>query len=234
MTSARFEELERRCAKLKKKRFVRISALSIVAFVCLVGGYIWMNPVDFQALLLDARQQMQTPVVAQNAVQQPSAPVEPAPIETKPIIEEKQPSTPVIESSVLKEVQPPNAEQEMKEEELFLAPFIALKKEELDKAKRAATMEEKLLASLQKSSSYDTALALAQFYVDNDVFADAILYAKKASLYDKTSAKPWLVYAKAKEALGQKEEAIRSLELFLSYSNSEEVATLLTLYKGQK
>ena len=178
---------------------------------------------------------MQTPpVVTQNAIQQPSAPVAPTPIETKSMNEEKQPSTLVIETSVLKEVQPPNAEQEMKEEELFLAPFIALKKEELDKAKRASTMEDKLLASLQKSSSYETALALAQFYVDNGAFADAVLYAKKASMYDKTSAKPWLLYAQAKEALGQKEEAIRSLELFLSYSNSEEVATLLTLYKGQK
>jgi hypothetical protein len=42
------------------------------------------------------------------------------------------------------------------------------------------------------------------------------------------------LYAKAKFHLGYPQEAISSLELFLSYIKSPEVEALLTFYKGQQ
>ena len=60
------------------------------------------------------------------------------------------------------------------------------------------------------------------------------MWAKESSKLEPISDKPWLIYAKSKFHLGERAEAIRSLELISGYVNSNEVKELLNFYKGQQ
>ncbi len=62
MTSARFEELEKRCAKLKKTRIIRIVFIIASLFLVGFGSYYWMSHSTSKSLV----PLVQTPVVENN------------------------------------------------------------------------------------------------------------------------------------------------------------------------
>jgi len=94
--------------------------------------------------------------------------------------------------------------------------------------------EEALLKNFHSSKSFSEALALTHFYFEQKEYVKAISWAKESSKLKPVSDEPWILYAKSKFHLGDKAEAIRSLELFLGYVNSKEVKDLLLFYKGQQ
>ena len=62
-----------------------------------------------------------------------------------------------------------------------------------------------------------TALTLARFYLAQRDYERAALYAFRANELDKSEAQAWLIYAKAKFALGKKDEAKRVLQGFINH-----------------
>jgi hypothetical protein len=94
--------------------------------------------------------------------------------------------------------------------------------------------EEALLKNFHSSKGFSEALALTHFYFEQKEYVKAISWAKESSKLKPVSDEPWILYAKSKFHLGDKAEAIRSLELFLGYVNSKEVKDLLLFYKGQR
>ena len=62
-----------------------------------------------------------------------------------------------------------------------------------------------------------TALTLARFYLAKRDYERAALYAFRANELDKSEAQAWLIYAKAKFALGKKDEAKRVLQGFINH-----------------
>lgn len=105
---------------------------------------------------------------------------------------------------------------------------------ETAEATRSLKEEHEWLKRYQVASNFENAYVLAYFYFERKAYSEAILWAKEANKHNTNSEKPWLIYAKAKFYLGDRAEAIRSLELYLSYINSKEVAELLNFYKGQE
>lgn len=212
MTSSRFEALEKRCAKLKKARILRF--VFIVTFLVLasLGGYYWFY----------------------HQYQQSEEPIHSEPTDTNvSVVEDKNESTPLIAEIP---VTPPI---EVVEETLFLEPRVYKRKAqlpsaELEEAKRSFNEEQQLLKRFQAKQNFPHAYALAHFYWERKSYSEVILWAKEASKRDSRSALPWILYAKAKFSLGDRAEAIRSLELFLGYINSKEVEELLNFYKGQE
>jgi hypothetical protein len=210
MTNSRFEELERRCARLKKVRIIRIVFIITSLFLIGFGSYYWMNP------------HLQEPLIAEKPI-------------IVPLVVEIQASSSDINESNVTVPEKTIAPQMPEEELLFLAPRIykSEAKSSVNETK-ALSEETQLLKNFNAVQNFDNAYAYAYFYFERQSYGDVIIWAKETSKYNSRSEKPWILYAKAKFALGDRAEAIRSLELFLSYINSTEVQELLNVYKGQE
>ncbi len=217
MTSAHFASLEKRCQKLKKARIMRIVFVISILFLSAFGVFYFYHQSKKPTHIL---------VVEKPIVALPVATVNPKTVERVEI--------PAIEDNATIEA------VQKKEDVLFLGvhgltPKIAkLSEEESQEAMRSLKQEHELLNQFKTLQNYENALALAEFYFNLKSYQEAIAWAKKASQLDTHSDKPRILYAKAKFYLGQRSEAISSLELFLSYIKSEEVQELLNFYKGQE
>ena len=95
--------------------------------------------------------------------------------------------------------------------------------------------EIKDIASLRKqfisNPSYKIAIKLARIHMAGSEHQNAVEWSLKASRMDRESIEPWIIYSKAKFQLGQKDTAIKVLELLLKKKDSKEVKSLLTSYK---
>ena len=210
MTNSRFEELERRCARLKKVRIIRMVFIITSLFLIGFGSYYWMYP------------HAQEPLTAEKPI------IAPLVVETQTSPSDKNESNVTVPEKIIAPHMP-------EEELLFLAPRIYKSdaKSSVNETK-AISEETQLLKNFNAVQNFDNAYALAYFYFERQSYGDVIIWAKETNKYNSRSEKPWILYAKAKFALGDRAEAIRSLELFLSYINSTEVQELLNVYKGQE
>ena len=219
MTKARFEELEKRCAKLKKVRILRFVFSLALLFLVGFGGFYWMHRNDSPSV-----------VVAKTVPVSP--PIQPEVISV-PLLSDQNES-----NRSLEETTPMSLESSV-DETLFLEPHVykneaKLPASETEEATRSLKEEHQLLKQYNTTPNFDNAYALAEFYFGRKAYPEVIAWAKEASKYNSSSNKPWLLYAKAKFYSGDRTEAIRSLELFLSYINSTEIQELLNFYKGQE
>lgn len=77
------------------------------------------------------------------------------------------------------------------------------------------------IAYLQKSfyqnPSYKKALNLANKYFEIQAYKKSIFWALKANELDRQKQDSWLIFAKAKRALGQEREAKRALQAYMNY-----------------
>ena len=214
MTSSRFEELEKRCVRLKKARILRLVSLLACLFLGSFGIYYWLN---------HAHQGVNENTHA--SVHDANASI--------PILSD------INETTTQKVEVIPISQMEASAETLFLAPHVykdktKLPSAELEEAKRSLNEEQHLLKVFQAEQNFSNAYALAHFYFERKSYSEVILWAKEASKRDSRSDLPWILYAKSKFYLGDRAEAIRSLELFLGYINSKEAQALLNFYKGQE
>lgn len=74
-----------------------------------------------------------------------------------------------------------------------------------------------LEAEFAQKAQLSTALNLAHLHLANKDYEKAILWSFKANSLDKSEARAWLIYAKAKFAQGKKYEAKRVLQSFMNH-----------------
>lgn len=74
-----------------------------------------------------------------------------------------------------------------------------------------------LEAEFAHKAQLQTALNLAHLHLVNKDYEKAILWSFKANSLDKSEARAWLIYAKAKFAQGKKDEAKRVLQSFMNH-----------------
>ncbi len=75
----------------------------------------------------------------------------------------------------------------------------------------------KLEAEFTQKAELKTALNLAHLHLENKDYEKALQWSFKANAMDKNEPKAWLIYAKAKFALGKKDEAKRVLQGFMKH-----------------
>lgn len=78
-----------------------------------------------------------------------------------------------------------------------------------------------LEAEFAQKAQLSTALNLAHLYLANKDYEKAILWSFKANSLDKSEARAWLIYAKAKFAQGKKDEAKRVLQSFMNHYSKD-------------
>lgn len=74
-----------------------------------------------------------------------------------------------------------------------------------------------LEAEFAQKAQLSTALNLAHLHLANKDYEKAILWSFKANSLDKSEARAWLIYAKAKFAQGKKDEAKQVLQSFMNH-----------------
>jgi len=221
MTNARFEDLEKRARKVRFKKYMKFSF--ILAILIAVFSYFLISI---------------TPKGTKKV--QHFAPLKQTKkVEKKVITAKKETNYKTIKLKL--NVTLPSKEQvipEVKETKKVLQKSIE-KNEPQKKVKihfqvKEIRNEEALLQKFQDDGSFKSAQSLASLYFKKKRFEKSIYWSKKASKLDAKEALPWLFYAKSKYALGKKEEAIKSLELYLDYFSSNEIRKLLDSYRSGK
>ncbi len=84
-----------------------------------------------------------------------------------------------------------------------------------------------LLLDYKNKPSYATAIRLAQFYTNEKDYNKAIKWSIEASKKDPSQAMSWILYAKAKKALGNIDVAKKALAIYLKHNASQEAQDLL-------
>ncbi len=85
----------------------------------------------------------------------------------------------------------------------------------------------RMLVDYKDKKSYTTAIKIAQFYLVQKEYKKAVKWAVEASKKDPSQAQSWIIYAKAKQALGKPDVAKRALAIYLKHNSSKEAQELL-------
>ncbi len=85
----------------------------------------------------------------------------------------------------------------------------------------------RMLVDYKDKKSYKTAIKIAQFYLLQKEYKKAVKWAVEASKKDPSQAQSWIIYAKAKQALGKPDVAKRALAIYLKHNSSKEAQELL-------
>lgn len=229
MTPNYFNDLEKRCAKLRRKRLIQIGACAVVILVaCAYVLKAYLPTLNSSHTITQNPPQITTV---------PKVPLNETPKKEESIAQETiRVIPPIEENTTLKtDITPTVSQQEI----LFLQvkgvhTRESLPQEESQEALRALEEERRLLQRFDEKQTFENANTLAEYVQSIKSYKETMDWAKKASIYDRRSPKPRLLYAKALFSSGRKDEAISSLELFLSYIKSSEVEALLNFYKGQQ
>jgi len=93
-------------------------------------------------------------------------------------------------------------------------------------ARKRATTDE-LIKQYFNRPSFSRAIMISKAFFNKKDFENAAKWAKKANSIDREREEGWLLYAKSVDAMGQRDKAIKSLEIFLSFKSSESAKKLL-------
>ncbi|EAI1030913.1 transformation system protein [Campylobacter coli] len=74
-----------------------------------------------------------------------------------------------------------------------------------------------LKRSFYQNPSYQKAMNLATQYYENKDYEKSIFWSLKANDIDRKNSDSWVLFAKAKQALGKDEEAKQALDTYVSY-----------------
>ncbi|HEH4450554.1 TPA: transformation system protein [Campylobacter coli] len=74
-----------------------------------------------------------------------------------------------------------------------------------------------LKRSFYQNPSYQKAMSLATQYYENKDYEKSIFWSLKANDIDRKNSDSWVLFAKAKQALGKDEEAKQALDTYVSY-----------------
>lgn len=211
MTSRRFEELEKRALKIQKIRIVKtiffagLFSLSLSSYLYFSKNY---------SLKITEKVSIPQPVIEKEPIQEL--------INTPLKIELKKEEYPTLTLS-------PTIEQNASS---------SFEKQQYDTLKQIAqTNEDKekfLLQNFEKNHDFETAHSLMLLYFHKKHYEKAIYWSQEAITLNPASDQPWIFYAKSNFYTGQRNEAIRSLEIYLKHFNTQESTQLLNFYKGQQ
>ena len=234
MTNARFEDLEKRARKVRFKKYVKFSL--ILAVLIAVFSYFLMS--------ITPKETPKVPLAVKK-VEKPKKVQHVAPIKQTPKVEkkvqvikkEKSYDTLKLKLNVTvpnKEQVEPQAKKTTKVLKKIIGKNESPKKVKIHFKVKEVKSEDALLQKFQNDGDFKSAQSLASLYFKKKRFAKSIYWSKKASKLNAKEPLAWLVYAKSKYALGKKEEAIKSLELYLDYFSSDEIRKLLDSYRSMK
>jgi predicted negative regulator of RcsB-dependent stress response len=212
-----FLELERRCKKRRVFKFIRYLFFVILLVVAGVTVYYYVN----------------NNLSSKNIHQ--SKPVKIIKKQTK--IKEENKTKPV--EKIKKPPQKPKANIPKITYELDLNVTEIKEEKVLKKTKEKNESKAKIIKprlNLQSTSlpSYETCISLAEKYLKEGNYADALQWAKNANLQNKSDAMSWIISAKALYLMNKKNQALKLLKIYYNYHKDERVKKLIGEFSHEK
>ena len=260
MNSLRFEELNKKCKKIKRKKFLKVFLIVFFLILIVIGlCLLFYSKIDNKNSNLKKTLSLKSKKITIPAQDKNSTLIK--------AIDKK--SKPKVTKDKHKKILKMKKNDKVKKDKILLnptldipdintsnllnkerkAPFarklevkpIAKKVQEIQTKKKPfkisvkhVDQESVLIKNYKNLKNYKNALNLATFYFDKKNYKKCIYWAKIASQLGKTADTPWLLYAKAKYNLNQKEDAIKSLQMYLNYFDSKEAYELLRKFKKER
>ncbi len=218
MLNNSFEELERKYNKLQREKIFKI--LLIIGTVFSLGFFVFNFFKKENLQIQEKREVKQTKEKSPNLELKPKIDLK----ELKPIIEEK-------EKINATKITPPTKEEEMPKE-IFKRKTKKIQKKKLTDI--TIEDEKTLKQNYLLYGDYKSAISLSKLFLEKKNYQKAIKWAIRATKYAPKNDEPWIIYAKAKASMGQKELAIKALKTYLKKHKSKRVQELLIKYQRGK
>lgn len=240
------DTLERRWLKYKIKTYFPYILGSIVVISALTGSVLWMvnepAPVAVSPALpkittpqtakiehpkkpvaeesatvlepsMDFVQSFQNQDIPQNPVPSPAPKTLKTPAQSTPALSPPKvlnvpnpPSTPVIQST----------------------PSIKKSESTLTISRNESKLDiEELQARFKETSNANLGLFITRYYYDHGNYSEAYNYALKTNAVNSKIDESWILFSKSLVKLGKSDQAKKTLQLYISQSNSEEAKELL-------
>ncbi len=241
MTNARFEDLERRVIAIKRKKYTKVFFLLVVVFIALFFVFTKTDKVMQTALHVEVKPIVKEIVKKEknnNIIKQDKLEVTKKietikdknsynTIELSPNINIDIEKKNVVANKIEKKVfQQDNTKKSVKNKPIKSKKVMLYVKE--------VKNEEALLERFRAAGDFDSSIALSKLYFQEKKYDKSIYWSKKASKLLASDAQAWIIYAKSKNAIGKKDEAIKALELYLEYFSSNDAQRLLSNYRSKK
>jgi len=214
-----FFELEKKCKKIKNKKFVKI--IVVLTFLSLlIGAFFVLNTTSKQkntkttSTTTQNKTQIKSQIKSQIKKQaKTSKKLTKAPTKNQT---KTKPLTPTIGVNIDFSSIPTKIETKKQK---------TSQTNQNSKTTKNIPNQPKLIIS--NSTSFEYAFNLAQNYYKQKNYKQSILWCKRASAIDNTNEKLWKLYALNLLAVGQKQKAIKVLKTYLKYKNSIDIQYLL-------
>ena len=233
-----FFELEKKCKKLKRKKFIKISiyiVLIIITIIALLQLYkkpkittkhIQNQTIDIKTKIKKSEKkpkETNKSLQINNSIEiNKSNSIEIN--KSKKITTKEKTSikhTKEINKSIKKSINIPTLSIQ-----LDLTSIKSQKPKTQNKKLQKLKKENKPLFK-SENISFLKAIQLAKTYYDNEDYKNAIKWCKIASNIDNEDERVWKYYALSLEKIGQKQKAIKILKTYLKYKNSIELKYIL-------
>ena len=245
MTSRAFIDLEKRSRAINRKRYFRIFIILFFIFIACAFAYIEFmklkQPILKKNILVEKKIPKIKKLIVDINVTKVIKPKVLKPKVNKTDIKkiERYDTVflkPTITIPKIKKLEIKNNKIKKKITIPKIKEQLAIAKEE-NKVKiivKSFDSEDSLLKKNKANENFKTTLNLSKYYFEKSKFEKAIVWSKKANHYKASSFEPWLIYAKAKIKQNKKDEAIKAVETFLSYYDSDVAQKFLQDMKRQK
>ncbi len=244
MNNIQFEELERRVHVIKLKSYLKRSVfiLLLCSIIFLGYKYILTNRETKTEVIQEEHKKVEAPKQIKK-VEVKVMKIEPKKSIKKILSIEKKPLYETIKLSPTitiphEEIVDIEVEEDVAAKEDVAAEIDVVvepkRKKNFSFQVREVKSEEALLERFKTAHDFESAVALANLYFEKQKYKKSIEWSKKASKLNPDDEVAWIIFAKSKYALGDKNGALRSLKLYLGYYSSDEAQKLLRLYKGKK
>lgn len=231
MISSRFEELQSRCQKIRKRKIVKITATVVFLSAVIAAGYLYTrdnHAFFYKKTVIKKEQPLKTAnkKIETNTKSQKNVTLKLKPVINIPKVKAKSLKTNVAKPKAVITPKVKIDQPEAAEKKSVKKP----KKPLLQITTSTADTKTVLLKNYSVKKDYTSALRLAEYFLKKRDFLKALYWAKNANKLDSTKENSWIIYAKAKYALGKKEDAIDSLKTFLNIFYSKNADELLQKY----
>ncbi|MCW1360915.1 CDC27 family protein [Campylobacter sp. CCS1377] len=205
MNKIQIQELELKHKKFKQKRYIKFSLLGVLVFCLCFASFILFKYLQNQQHTLNLA--LKEKKNLQNKLQDAK------------IIQEK--------NKILQNKTTLNAQETPHIQTINLSTTNELK---IIVQSYEASIPE-LRSDFYAHPNYKSAIKLSKIYYQNKDYKKSIFWSLKANELNKNNQESWLMFAKAKIALGQKEEAIKALSNYMSFYDSNNIDQFLSQIK---
>lgn len=235
MTNKRFEELQSRAKRYMFVRFAKITLLLALFLALVATAFLYLYPHEsatkpvVKPIVKPIEENTTITVKVEPKKQEPITQIIAEPIEKNTTYD-----TAMLALALPQITQDQKVKVPQEKEPQDASNLNAVEEKPFALTITNSDREQVLLRDFSTTKSFESALDLARLYFAKKIYEKAIYWSKEASRARPNADEPWVIYARSKNKLGKKDEAIKALENFLGFYSSKSALEVLRDLKDGK